>query len=83
MSAALEIKLSDEQIEQIATRVFEKLDKSRGYNRPLNLTEAAKRLGVSVATVSRRVAAGEIRTVAGIGCPRVAEEEIRRLVNGG
>lgn len=81
MSAML-VQLSDEQIEQIADRVFAQLDKSRGYNRPLTLTEAAKRLGVSTATVSRRIAAGKIRTVEGIGCPRISEEEIRRLIEG-
>lgn len=78
----LVVKLTAEQVEEIATRVFEKIESSKKWNRPLTLTEAAKRLGVSTATVSRRVAGGQIRTIAGIGCPRVSEEEIRRLIDG-
>ena len=77
----LEVKLSAEQIDEIADRVVARLEKSKDYNRPLTLTQAAKRLGVSTATVSRRVAAGKIRTVGGIGCPRISEEEITKLLN--
>lgn len=82
MSTGLEIKLTDEQIDALADRIFQRMERSKTYNRPLTLTETAKRLGVSVATVSRRVSAGQIRTIEGVGCPRVSEEEIRRLMAG-
>lgn len=82
MNGILEVRLSQEQMKEIAEMVCERLERAKKFNRPLNLSEAARRLGVSVATVSRRVAAGHIRTVQGIGCPRIPEEEIRRLLDG-
>lgn len=80
MSATLEVKLSDEQLEALAERIYRKLAKGQSHNKPQTVAETAKALGISEATVRRRIESGAIRAVQGIGIPRVSQAEIRRLL---
>lgn len=80
MSSFLEVRLADDQLDALADRIARKMAKGQTLNKPLSISDAAKALGVSDATVRRRIEAGLIRTVQGIGVPRVSQAEIRRLL---
>jgi len=81
MSATiLEVRLNDAQLDELADAIYRKLNAAGSYSRPLTLREAAQALNVSYATLHRRIAAGIVRTVPGIGCCRVSQAEIRRLL---
>ena len=76
----LEVRLNDAQLGELADAIYRRLNAAGSYSRPLTLKEAATALNISYATLNRRVAAGVVRTVAGIGCSRVSQAEIRRLL---
>ena len=82
MSATLEVKLSDEQLDLLADRIAAKMSASAPQrNAPLSMAEAAKRLGVSRETVRLRVKAGLIRAVENLNPVRISQFEIDRLLN--
>lgn len=80
MSTTLQVILGDDQLEELAERIYRKIAKAQTCNKPLTVAEAATALNISYDTANRRIAAGIIRTVPGIGCRRVSQSEIRRIL---
>lgn len=78
MSSFLEVP--DALIEAIAERVIAKLGIKKPNRKPLTVSEAATRLGVSEATIRRRIEAGLIRAVPDLGVTLVPHSEIVRLI---
>lgn len=78
---SLAVSLSEEQLEELATRIADKL--SPANRQPLNVAQASKALGVSRWVVESRVHSGEIQRVPHTGrrilIPRA---EIERLQSG-
>ena len=82
MSAILEVKLSDEQLDLLADRIAAKMGEARfSKTAPLTVKEAAQALGVGTDSIRSRIKAGIIRTVPDIGITRVPRSEIDRLLN--
>ena len=81
-SATLEVILNDAQLEQLAERICQRLEKTQSYNKPLTVQEAADALNISYCTANVRIKAGMIRLVPNIGCRRVSQSEIRRILDG-
>ena len=79
-TSILEVRLASDQLDELADAIYRKLNAAASYTRPLTLREAAQALNISYATLNRRVASGLVRTVDGIGCRRVSQSEIRRLL---
>lgn len=51
--------------------------------RAYSYRETAHMLGVSIRTIERRVAAGQVHVTRALGIPRVPATEIRRLLQAG
>jgi hypothetical protein len=71
--------LTEEQIDQIAQRVADKLrsDKKVAYN----ITEAAAALGLCTKTIRRMIEAGLIRKLRGTAKIIIPATEIERITN--
>ena len=76
----LEIALTEAQMDALAERM---VAKNRGDQEPNSYTveEAAEKLRISVKTVRRRVEAGRIARIPGIGRVRIPRAEMQRLLN--
>lgn len=85
MSAVLEVKLSNEQLELLAERIAVKMGQSAPKrNAPLSVRECAIALSIGQDAVRTRVKAGLIRTVPDLcGLVRIPQSEIARLLNAG
>ncbi len=82
MSTALEVRLTEEQLDSLAERVAMKIAKAGPHcDAPLSVKQAAKALGLSSDTIRSRVKAGMIRTVPDIGITRIPKTEIDRLLS--
>ena len=84
MSAFLEVKLSDEQLDLLAERIAVKMADMAPKpkpNAPLSMEQAAKLLKVSRETVRTRIRSGMIRPLPGFGMIRISPAEIERLIN--
>lgn len=75
----LTIELTPKQLDELAEIVAGKLATSQNVE-ALTLTQAAKRLGVSKDTVNRRVKAGVLPVIEGIGAIRISSSHIDRLM---
>lgn len=77
----LTVLLTEEQLEELATRIADKL--SPANRQPLNVPKAAEALGLAPSTITLRVRSGEIQRVPHTGrrilIPRA---EIERIQNG-
>lgn len=84
MSATLEVKLSEEQLEMLAERIAVKMGEAAPKRKaPLSVKEAALALNMSQDSVRSRIKAGLIRTVDDLeGITRVPQAEIQRLQGG-
>lgn len=84
MSATLEVKLSDEQLELLAERIAVKMGQAAPRrSAPLTVKEASKALNRSEDYIRTRVKAGLIRTVDDLeGRIRISQAEIQRLQGG-
>jgi hypothetical protein len=85
VSASLEVRLSDAQLEVLAERIAVKMGEVSGPKRkaPLSVREAALALNMSQDTVRSRIKAGLIRTVDDLeGLTRIPQAEIQRLQGG-
>lgn len=76
------IHFTDEQMQQLADRIAERMRFSHADDRPLTVKEAADRLGVSTSTINRRLAAGTIPTVPGLGRSLIPASAIAELLDG-
>ena len=82
MSATLEVKLSEEQLDLLADRIAAKMGEARfSKTAPLSVKEAAQALGVGTDSIRTRIKAGIIRVVPDIGIIRVPQAETDRLLN--
>lgn len=81
MSTALQIVLTAEQLRELAGMVADELAvRQRGSGQALRVADAAARLGVSRATVTRLISSGQLRTTR-LGRARlVPQNEIDRLL---
>ena len=79
MSATLEVKLSDEQLDLLADRIAKKLRNAETST--YSVAEAAAVLGVCSKTVARRVEAGSIPRIPSIRPTRIPADFIDRLLN--
>ena len=84
MSATLEVKLSEEQLELLAERIAVKMGEATPKRKaPLSVREAALALNMSQDSVRSRIKAGLIRTVPDMeGLTRIPQAEIQRLQGG-
>jgi len=80
MSTALEVRLSEEQMDELAAKIAQRLAPAKA-RRPRTVIEAAEQLNVSEHTIYTRVKAGTIRKVPDIGVIRIPAEEIERLLS--
>lgn len=80
----IEVKLDRGQLSELAGMIADEL---RGYateptaNRPLSVSDAAKALNVSESTITRRVKAGEIPTIPGLGRTLIPATAIADLLD--
>jgi hypothetical protein len=72
-----QLVLSDSQVEEIARAVADKIGVTQ--DAPLDKKQAAAALGISVATLERRIKAGVIHTIPNIGPVKVSRLEIERV----
>lgn len=79
----LEVRLPADQLEELAERIAKKMGGGALPEAALDLKEAAGMLGISQATLRRRIDEGKVQRVRGIGCLRVARSEMRRLMGEG
>ena len=84
MTATLEVKLSEEQLELLAERIAVKMGEAMPKRKaPLSVREAALALNMSQDSVRSRIKAGLIRTVEDLeGMKRIPQTEIQRLQGG-
>ena len=84
MSATLEVKLSEEQLELLAERIAVKMGEAAPRRKaPLSVKEAAIALNRSQDYIRTRIKAGLIRTVDDMeGLTRISQTEIQRLQGG-
>ena len=79
------IQLTDEQVDALADRIAARITPRitpRADDKPLTVKEAADRLGVSTSTINRRLAAGTIPTVPGLGRSLIPASAIAELLGG-
>ena len=81
MSATLEVRLSDEQLEALAERIAVKMGEAAPRRKaPLTVKDAAAALNVGQDAIRSRIKAGLIRTVDDLeGLIRIPQSEIQRL----
>lgn len=81
MSATLEVRLSDEQLEALAERIAVKMGEAAPKrSAPLSVKEAAAALNISQDSVRNRMKAGLIRKAPDMeGLTRIPQSEIQRL----
>lgn len=75
-----QLVLSDSQIEEIASKVADKMGIT--HDAPLDKKQAAAALGISVATLERRMKAGVIHKIPDIGPVKFSRMEIERVKAG-
>lgn len=68
--------LTDQDIDRIAERVVQKL----AGERPLNVQQAAQRLGVSTRTVRRMIEAGDLKRVSGTSRTLITATSLNQLI---
>lgn len=76
----LTLELTPEQIDALADAVAAKLGGKTKGGDALTVAEAAKRLGVSIDTIYRRVEAGTIPKIPNLGVIRIPAAAIDRLL---
>ncbi len=76
----LTIQLTDEQLEQLTEALVAKIGPAVGKRDGYSAAEAAQRLGVSKATVTRRIAAGLIPTIPNVSPARVPADYVARMM---
>lgn len=77
----LQLELTAEQIDTLAEAVAAKLGTKRNSRDAVTVAEAAKRLGVSIDTIYRRVEAGTIPKVPNLGVIRIPASYFDRILN--
>jgi excisionase family DNA binding protein len=76
----LQITIAEEHLATLAGMIAAAMP-TKDDDRPLTVPEAAKRLGVSVRTIQRRVEAGLIERVPGMGRVLIPAAAVQRLLN--
>jgi excisionase family DNA binding protein len=76
------IHFTDEQMQQLADSIAERMRVSHTDEKPLTVEEAAKRLRVSESTINRRIKAGTIPTVPGLGRSLIPASAVKELLEG-
>ena len=81
MSATLEVRLSEDQLEALAERIAIKMGEAAPKrSAPLSVKDAAAALNVGQDAIRSRIKAGLIRTVDDLeGLIRIPQSEIQRL----
>lgn len=77
----LTLELTPDQIDALADAVAAKLANAKSGGDALTVAEAAKRLGVSIDTIYRRVEAGMIPKVPSLGVIRIPAAAIERMLS--
>ena len=75
------INISDETLEALATIIVAKLNGKANGKATYTVAEAAKIIGTSQETIRRRVEAGTLPRVPGIGRTLIPAVVIERLIN--
>ena len=81
MPITIQLTLTDEQIEEIAAAVANKVG-TPVSGRPFSLGEAAKELGISRETIRLAVHAGKVKRVPNISAIRIPASEIENMKKG-
>ena len=75
------ITIPDEQLEMLATLIARKIGGVRAGKATYTVAEAAKILGVGQQTIRRRVEAGTLLSVPGVGRTLIPSAVIEKLIN--
>ena len=75
------LHLSDDQVQAMADHIAQRIQLSSA-DKPLTVKEAADRLGVSPSTINRRLAAGTIPSVPGLGRSLIPASAVKDLLDG-
>lgn len=78
----IEVRLDAAQLEELAGLIVAKLRPATDDDTPLDVAEAAEALGVSPSTIVRRIKAGVLPTVAGLGRTLIPAPAVRNMRRG-
>jgi excisionase family DNA binding protein len=80
----IEVRLDPGQLAELASMIAEKLRAAAtpAATKPYTVAEAAQALGVSESTIVRRVRAGQLRCVPGLGRTLIPAATIADLLGG-
>jgi predicted DNA-binding transcriptional regulator YafY len=81
MSAALQVLLTDAQLDDLAERIARRMQQGSGKKSVCTLAEAAAALQVSPSTVRRMMKAGQLTRVPGIAKPLISAAQIEYLTH--
>jgi hypothetical protein len=76
------IHLNAEQISKLADEIAKRMHGSSADDTPLTVKQAAARLGISTASVNRRLKGGKIPRVPGLGRTLIPASAVRELAAG-
>lgn len=79
--STLFLELTEGQLDILADAIFKRMAKQPVADKPLSVDEMATALGVSKDTIYRRIQAGEIRTIPGMGRKLIPAIELARLLD--
>ena len=79
----LQLTISDEQLAELADMIADRIQgRMAASGKPYAAKEAAEALGISLSTLNRRIRAGEIPKIPGLGRTLIPAQAIDDLLEG-